>query len=203
MNRGNGDSTNAKVVNKDVLEILHGPFRKPQVDDKGTLYWESVLIALRFVLLACQAFITNLMLCMVCMVSACFLMTIHHVIKNPYRDPLANKAETLSLGALSMTAVINLAKATLMFFGTAIDGPEIPYLEVLDWLQVCALGFVPVSISILFTFAILSQLARSVVFLIKLIIRCWQKLLRTYCRSTAQERRPLLNIAEQNSGTNS
>jgi len=203
LNRRNGDSTNAQVVNKDVLEILHGPFREPQGDDKGTLYSESVLIGRRFVLLACQAFITNLMLRMACMVSACVLITIHHILKNPYRDPLANKAETLSLGALSMIAVINLAKATLMSFVTAINGPDIPYLEVLDWFQVCALGFVPVSISILFTFAILSQLARLVVFLIKLIIRCWQKLLRTYSRSTAQERRPLLNIAELNSGTNS
>ena len=191
------------VVNRDVLEILHGPFRKPQGDDKGTLNWESVLIGRRFVLLACQAFISNLMLRMVCMVSACFLITIHHILNNPYRDPLANKAETLSLGALSMIAVINLAKATLMSSGTAIDGPVIPYLEVLDWFQVCALGFVPVLISILFTFAILSQLARLVVFLMKLIIRCWQKLRRTYCRSTAQERRLLLDIAEQNSGSNS
>jgi len=76
-------------------------------------------------------------------------------------------------------------------------------LEVLDWFQVCALGFVPVLISILFTFAILSQLARLVVFLIKLLIRCWEKLCRTYSKPTAQERRPVLDIAEQNSGTNS
>ena len=203
LNRRNGGTMNAQVVSKDVLEILHGPFREPQADDKGTLYWESVLIGRRFVLLACQAFITNLMLRMACMVSACFLITIHHILKNPYRDPLANKAETLSLGALSMIAVINLAKATLMSSGTAIDGPGIPYLEVLDWFQVCALGFVPVLISILLTFAILSQLARLVVFLIKLISQCWQKFRRTYGRPTAQERRALLYIAEQNSGTNS
>ena len=88
----------------------------------------------------------------VCMVSACFLITIHHILKNPYRDPLANKVETLSLSALSTIAVINLAKATLMSFGTAIDGPVTPYLEVLDWFQVCSLGFVPVFISMLFTF---------------------------------------------------
>ena len=199
--RRGDESDREPAVNRDVLEILHGPFRKPQRDDKGTLYWESVLIGRRFVLLTCQAFITNLMLRMFCMVSACFLITIHHILKNPYRDPLANKVETLSLSALSMIAVINLAKATLMSFGTAIDGPDIPYLEVLDWFQVCTLGFVPVLISILFIFAILSQLARLVVFLIKLVIRCWQKLGPTYCRSMAQERRPLLDISEQDFGT--
>ena len=96
------DSTNAQaqVVNRDVLEILHGPFRRPNREDNGTLYWRSVLIGRRFFLLSCQAFIANLMLRMVCMVSACFLVTIHHVLKKPYQDPLANKAETLSLVAL-------------------------------------------------------------------------------------------------------
>ena len=197
------ESGTEPVVNRDVLEILHGPFRKPKGDDKGTLYWESILIGRRFVLLACQAFITNMMLRMVCMVSICFLITIHHILKNPYRDPLANKVETLSLSALSMIAVINLAKATLMSFCTAIDGPVTPYLEVLDWFQVCALGFVPVLISILFTFAILSQLARLVVLIIKLVIRCWQRLRRNYCMSMVQEMRPLLVIAEQKWGTSS
>jgi len=73
LNRRNGDSTNAQVVNKDVLEILHGPFREPQADDKETLNWESVLIGRRFLLLACQAFITNLMLSMVSMVNLIIL----------------------------------------------------------------------------------------------------------------------------------
>ena len=38
LKRRNGDSTTVQVVNKDVLKILHGPFRRPQVDDNGTLY---------------------------------------------------------------------------------------------------------------------------------------------------------------------
>ncbi|KAL9973687.1 hypothetical protein ACROYT_G020172 [Oculina patagonica] len=39
--RRRGVSTSVQVVNKDVLEILHGPFRKPNGEDEGTLYWES------------------------------------------------------------------------------------------------------------------------------------------------------------------
>ena len=202
LKRRREESMSMPVVNRDVLEILHGPFRKPSCDDKGTLYWESVLIGRRFILLACQAFITNLMLRMVCMVGACFLMTIHHNWKNPYRDPLANKAETLSLSALSMIAVISLTKATLIAFGTAIDGPNRPYLETLDWLEVCALAFVPALMSILVTLAILSQLARLVVFLISQMIRCWRQVPCT-CWHTDQERRPLLDIAEHNSDAES
>jgi len=197
LKRRNRDSTNAQVVNLDVLGILHGPFREPQGDDKGTLYWESVLIGRRLVLLTCQAFITNLMLRMVCMVGACFLMTIHHVIKNPYRDALANKAETLSLTALSMIAVINLAKAALISYGVALDGPDIPYLETLKWFEVCALTFAPALVSLLVTFAILSQLARLVVFLSKKCHRTWWQ----FCSQlwlVHEQRKPLLVNAEQN-----
>ena len=201
LKRRNGDSMNTQVVNKDVLKILHGPFRKPQVDDNGTLYWESVLIGRRFVLLACQTFITNLMLRMVCMVGACFLMTIHHTLKNPYRDPLANKAETLSLAALSMIAVINLAKATLISNGVAPDGPDIPYLESLEWFEVCALTFAPALVSLLFTFAILSQLARLVVFLVKKCYRTWWQF-RSHRWLIHQLREPLLDNAEQSSDEN-
>ena len=201
MNRKKGDSTNAQVVNKDVLKILHGPFREPQGDDKGTLYWESVLIGRRFVLLACQAFITNLMLRMVCMVSACFLMTIHHVLKNPYRNALANKAETLSLAALSIIAVINLAKATFISYGVALDDPDIPYLETLEWFEVCTLTFAPAFLSLLVTFAILSQLARLVVLLVKKCYYTWCQF-RAHRGIIHQLREPLLDNAEQNSEDN-
>jgi len=137
------------------------------------------------------------MLRMVCMVGACFLMTIHHVIKNPYRDALANKAETLSLTALSMIAVINLAKAALISYGVALDGPDIPYLETLKWFEVCALTFAPALVSLLVTFAILSQLARLVVFLSKKCHRTWWQ----FCSQlwlVHEQRKPLLVNAEQN-----
>lgn len=201
LKRRNGDFTNAQVDNKDVLEILHGPFRKPQGDDNGTLYWESMLIGRRFVLLTCQAFITNPMLRMVCMVCACFVITIHHTLKNPYRDPLANKAEILSLAALCMIAAINLAKATLISYGVALDGTDIPYLKTLEWFEVCALTFAPALVSLLFTFAILSQLARLVVFLVKKCYRTWWQFRSRRCL-IQQLREPLLDDAEQNSDEN-
>ncbi|KAL9973700.1 hypothetical protein ACROYT_G020188, partial [Oculina patagonica] len=160
------NSTRAQSVNKDVLEVLHGPFRPPNNEDKGTLYWESVLIGRRFILLACHSFIRSSMLRMVFMSAACLLMTIHHVLKKPFREPLANKAETLSLTALTIIAQINLTKATLMSFGITIDGPYRSYLDGLEWFEVCALAFVPVLVSGLVIFAILSQLARLLLFLI-------------------------------------
>ncbi|KAJ7391335.1 hypothetical protein OS493_019469 [Desmophyllum pertusum] len=189
----NPESTQAR--NKDFSEILHGPFRQPADDDKGTLYWESVLIGRRFILLACHSFITNPMFRMVCITGACVLILLHHVLKNPYRESIANKAETFSLLALVMIAVINLTKATLISFGTSIDGPTKSYLETLEWAEVCAFAFVPTLLSIFVMFAIFSQLVRLLVSLAKKINRC----LRWSClsfRFTRQLERPLLEIFE-------
>ncbi|KAL9973707.1 hypothetical protein ACROYT_G020195 [Oculina patagonica] len=180
------NSTGAQSVNKDFLEVLHGPFRPPNSEDKGTLYWESVLIGRRFILLACHSFIRSSMLRMVSMAAACLLMTIHHVLKKPFREPLSNKAETLSLTALTMISQINLTKATLMSFGVTIDGPYQTYLDTLEWFEVCALSFVPALVSGLVIFAILSQLVRLLVFLIKQIIGCSRQWL-------TDQRRPLLD----------
>ncbi|KAL9973718.1 hypothetical protein ACROYT_G020206 [Oculina patagonica] len=153
------NSTRAQSVNKDVLEVLHGPFRPPNNKDK-----------------------------------ACLLMTIHHVLKEPFRDPLANKAETLSLTALTLIALINLTKATLMSFGVTIDGPYRSYMDTLEWFEVCALAFVPVLVSGLVIFAILSQLARLLVFLIKQITGRSRQLGSP--QWLTDQRRPLLDITE-------
>ena len=160
-------SASNQEVNRDVLEILHGPFRK------GTLYWESVLIGRRFILLSFHTFITDRMLRGVCMTSACFLMTIHHVLNNPYKNPLANKSETLSLVVLTLMATINLPKAIFFSFGVemSIDASNVTNMEMLKWIEVGALVFIPAFLTLLVTFALLSQLARFGLFVFKYIRR--------------------------------
>ena len=186
-------SANAQEDSDDVLEVLHGPFRPPSSNDGGTLYWESVLIGRRFVLLACHTFIQNAILRMLCMTFACLLITLHHMLKNPYRDPLANKAETLSLSALTMLAATNLPRATLIFVGLGME-PEKSYLDHLEWIEVGALAFIPVLVSLLVTFALLFQIARLVAFLIKHMRHWWQ---RCTFASFTEERKPLLDIGER------
>ena len=188
------ESRENRQRSKDVLEVLHGPFCQPSDIDNGTLYWESVLIGRRFILLSCHAFITNSMFRMVCMTTACVLMLLHHVFKNPYHDPIANKAETSSLLALVMMAVINLTKATLISFGTSIVGPTKSYLEALEWFEVGALAFVPLLLCILVVFAVFSQLVGLITSLTKLISRYvrW----RTITSRLAELQTPILDISE-------
>ena len=191
LKRRGRESSGQQVLNTDVSIILHGPFRPPTDIDNGTIYWESVLIGRRLVLLAFGAFITDVMLRMVFLSAACLLITLHHVLKNPYRHPMANNAETLSLVTLSLIAIINLAKATTLSFGITTDGPSGVYLKALEWFEVCALAFVPALMSILIIFAVLSQLVRFTLFLIKKCLKCCRKI-SFYPRYEDQEQRPLL-----------
>ena len=197
LKRRGQESSGQQVLNTDVSIILHGPFRPPTDIDNGTLYWESVLIGRRLVLLAFGAFITDVMLRMVFLSAACLLITLHHVLKNPYRHPMANNAETLSLVTLSLIAIINLAKATTLSFGITTDGPTGAYLKALEWFEVCALAFVPALMSILISFAIMSQLVRFALLLIEKCLKCCRKI-SFYPRYEDQEQRPLLATAEQN-----
>lgn len=168
--------TRNREANKDVLEVLHGPFRSPSDVNKGAIYWVSVLIGRRLVLLTCHTFIVDPMLRGVCMTSACFIMTIHHIFMNPYRDPMANKAETLSLAVLTLIAAINLPGEALFSFGIDMntDPPNTAYLEAVKWIEVGALAFIPAFVSLLVTFAFLSQLTRFGAFLSKYIRTAYQ-----------------------------
>ena len=95
---------------------------------------------------------------------------------NPYRDPMANKAETLSLAVLTLIAAINLPGEALFSFGIdmSTDPPNTAYLEAVKWIEVGALAFVPAFVSLLVTFAFLSQLTRFGVFLSKYIRTAYQ-----------------------------
>ncbi|XP_022803302.1 uncharacterized protein LOC111340681 [Stylophora pistillata] len=197
LKRRGEESSDQQVVNTDVSDILHGPFRPPTHNDNGTLYWESVLIGRRLVLLACGAFITDVMLRMVLLSASCLLITLHHVLKNPYRHPLANNVETFSLVTLSLIPIINLAKASPLSFGITTDGPNGAYLKSLEWFEVCALAFVPAIMSILIAFAILSQLVRFTLLIIEQLLRCCRKI-PFYPWYKDQEQTPLLATAEHN-----
>ena len=70
----------------------------------------------------------------------------------------------------------------------------------MEWIEIVAFAFVPALLSLLVTFAFLSQLARFVAFLTKHIRRWWQRLTSP---SLPDEREPLLHITELNSESDS
>ena len=181
----------------EVMEVLQAPFRPPNDGDQGTLHWESVLIGRRLILLSFHSFISNAMLRCLFLAVACQLMAIHHIVKSPFRSSTANKIESTSLVVLSILAIINLIKATLLSSGITPEDENKFYIEGMQWFELAVMAILPALLSLLAVFAILSHTARLIVFL---IIRAWK--CASFSGSTRgspkQLREPLLN----NQGTN-
>ena len=135
------------------------------------------------------------MLRMIAMATACSLIALHHVLKYPFRNAIANRVETLSLTALLIISIINLTKATLISFGITIIGPYGSVLDVMEWFEVGVLGIVPVLVSVLVISAILSQLLRVLLFLFEQAGRLCHRSGNTHC-SRDEQTRPLLDVAK-------
>ena len=166
----------ARLNNRaEVMKVLHEPFREPNDRDKGTLYWESVMIGRRLILLTFHSFIPNAMIRFFFMASACDFMAIHHIIKAPFRSNTANKAETTSLITLAIVAKISLIKATLLSSGISAKGRNKVFLKGLQWFELAAMGLVPALLSLLAATAILSQTFRLIIYLVKKIGRRFRK----------------------------
>ena len=176
-NEENGSEEAAARLNNsaEVMKVLDEPFRAPNDRDKGTLYWESVMIGRRLVLLAFHSFIPNAMIRLFFMASACDFMAIHHIIKAPFRSKTANKAETMSLVTLAIIAKISLVKATLLSSGISAKGTNKDFLEGLQWFELAAMGLVPAFLSLLAALAILSQTFRLIIYIVKKIARRFRK----------------------------
>ena len=158
--------------NAEVMKVLHEPFRAPIGQDQGTLYWESVLIGRRLVLLTFHSFIPNAMLRFFFMACTCDLMAIHHIIKRPFRNTTANKVEALSLITLAIIAKVSLIKASLLSSGISPAGQNKLHIEGLQWFELAAMGFVPALMSLLAVLGLLSQIVRLIIYLGKKIIKC-------------------------------
>ena len=181
----------------DVMEALQGPFRPPGDGDQGTLYWESVLIGRRLILLSFHSLISNAMLRCLFLAVACELMAIHHIVKRPFRSTTANKVESTSLVVLSILAIINLIKATLFSSGITPEDDNKFYIEGMQWFELAAMAIVPALLSFLAVFAILSHTVRLIIFLLKRACKCGRVFGSTR-RYLEDLREPLLN----NQGTN-
>ena len=159
----------------EIMKVLHEPFRAPSEGGKGTLYWESVMIGRRLILLTFHSFIPNAMIRFFFMASACDFMAIHHINKAPFRRNTANKAETMSLVTLAIFAKISLIKATLLSSGISPEGRNKVFLKGLQWFELAAMGLVPTLLSLLAALAILSQTFRLIIYLVKKITRRFRK----------------------------
>ncbi|RMX61164.1 hypothetical protein pdam_00005654 [Pocillopora damicornis] len=155
----------------DIKRVLYDPFRTASDGDHGTLYWESVLVGRRFLLLTISTFITDPLTRFVCLGIACVLILAHHLLMRPFRDRKANICESLSLVSLTAICTFNLAKVTIIAQGLEPAGPKQILFHALKWIEVALLGFLPAMAFILVVLVALSQVVRLLYHCVKLLHR--------------------------------
>ena len=173
-----GISHRAFKKRKEVLKVLHDPFCFPTSRRCGSLYWESVLIGRRFLILSYQVIFPDPLLRMFCMDMTCLLIFVSHVTIKPFRDFKANIIEAGSLLALIVIATINLLQALFLSAGWTPQGHIEKKVEILQHIEFILLGIVPLFLALLFVFAALSQAVRLLVLLYKSLVYAFRKLSR-------------------------
>ena len=142
-------------------DVVYGPFRKSSDGQgPGAVYWESVLIGRRLVLICLHTFIVFPFVRMVCLSVTCAAILVHHIWKKPFQDPRVNYAETASLTALLVLAVINMAEATLGMNGELLSEQERVCMTVLHVVEIVILGTVPVIFLVVILISVSWQLIK-------------------------------------------
>ena len=173
-------------------EILLAPYRQPNDRSKrGVLYWQSVLIARRFVLVAIFCIVTESSIRLFCMTLVCVLVFGCHLKLRPFQNSLANNLESLSLFFLIILGFINLFKTVFGCSEQSIKGSLITVLKVFQWLETVMLGLFPAVLLLLLSFAVIS-------FSLRVLVVCCRSIFKFLVRSCTQrwmsrDTTPLLN----------
>ena len=137
-------------------EMLLAPFRQPDdASKRGALYWQSVLIARRFIMVLIFCIVTEPSIRLFCMTIACAFVFGFHLQVKPFHNSLPNNLESFSLFLLIILGLINLFKSFFIGSEQNIKGSLIPVLKVFQWLETVMLGLFPAALLLLLAFAII------------------------------------------------
>lgn len=182
-----------------VMKVLYGPFRAPKDEhaQRGTLYWESILIGRRLILIILYAFINNASLRLLMLTMVCVFAAVHHIMWSPYKDYKANKLETVSLITLIIFGLFNTVQATFITSGVRFWGPIRTYLIALGWIQACLLLLLPLVLIIAVIFAVLSQVVRVLVVSAVLFRKHFRKFKRRKSSSVISRKKSFENSKKE------
>ena len=178
-----------------IKEMLLAPYRQPDDrSNRGALYWQSVLIARRFILVLIFCIITQAFIRLFCMTLACAFVFGYHLKLRPFQNSLANNLESISLFCLIILGLINLFKSVFIGFEQSIKGSLITVLNVFQWLETVMLGLFPAVLLLLLSFSVISFALRVLFMCCRLI----SKLLYRSCahRWMSRDSSPLLNVCD-------
>ena len=155
-------------------EMLLAPYRQPDdTSTRGALYWQSVLIARRFLMVLIFCTITEPSVRLFCMTLACAFVFGCHLKLRPFQN---------SLFFLIILGLVNLFKSVFVGSEQNIKGSLITVLKVFQWLETLMLGLFPAVLLLLLSFAVISFSFRVLVvccksifkFLFRLCVQRWK-----------------------------
>lgn len=138
-----------------VVEVVAEPYR---CDLAGGLCWEGMIALRRLVLVLIATLITQTLYRHLGLMLTNFLILVLHLRFEPFVSKSCNKIETISLGTLLLTSIMNLLKASYFESGEIPRGPANMIFLIWDWVEVLLLVAVPVFLLVIFVCALLLRL---------------------------------------------
>ena len=189
-------SSSLSTLEHSVLEVLTAPFCKPQDNQSaGKIYWESVLIGRRFLLILIGSFLEHAFLRSVCLTVLCLVFLLHQVSQKPFVQFRANLAETVSLATLVIIAILNVGVTSFYSAGIEARGVEQQYVGFFLLTEAVLLGFVPFVFVVFVCLSLVSQLVRLAIILIQAARRHIFKSNPSYHTPRLSQVQPLLTPA--------
>ncbi len=114
-----------------VYKVLQGPFKDNRNKYLGPECWAGVLIGRRLVLVLLFTFVNNSLIRVLSMLFVSFLVLLHHVHVQPYKDPRGNFAGSASVSAMMIVGGINLVRAGFEAAEYMPQGPNKTLMKVM------------------------------------------------------------------------
>ena len=140
--------------------VLSEPFRKPSNKGIGAVYWQSILIARRFVLVLLYTLIADPTQRLFFMTLFNVLVLFHHVSVKPFQNSFANSMESVSLLLLITLGLINMHKSVYVGVEANFEGELVQVFHAYDWFEIVVLGFLPAVLLFIILLGLLSSFAR-------------------------------------------
>lgn len=166
------DTSSSTSIKYSLLEVLCGPFTKPQdYQSNGRIYWESILIGRRFLIIAIGWWQSeHALMRSVCLSILCLVFLLHHIYQKPFAQSRVNAIETVSLTTLVVIGVLNVGLASV---GNDVIGMNQAYISIFLTSEAVLLGVIPLVFALFLTLSLISQILRLVIFLVKVIRSCF------------------------------
>ena len=159
-NSNEGNFPSSVLLTESIEKVLYDPFKRPVDGKGGSLNWESILIGRRLILIIVKAAISDPFSRVMLMTLFSFLVVLHHLAKQPFRDSRANVVETISLLSLIVLGLVNLFPAAFLSLAVTSTGPFADWLNTFLWIEPVILGFVPAACALFVVLFAISQFDR-------------------------------------------